>query len=180
MNQDPEPSSPDLSSETSPSDSRPKNKKHSKKEKRCKNQKDDSSDPSLSDDSDSSDDSDYRRKQRKKKKHCKKYTIKLCEILTAKLLTIAYKSNIIRFKMYDDPLQHMISFITFVESLEMIFSQYKETCEVLLDYPKIGGYDIIEDYKKNTRNILHANIDVHSRRLISEFPKYGIKCIEKL
>ena len=27
---------------------------------------------------------------------------------------------------------------------------------------------------------MHANIDVHSRRLISEFPKDGIKCIEKL
>ena len=63
----------------------------------------------------------------------------------------------------------------------MIFSQYKETCEVLLYYPKIGGYGIIEDYaKKATSNILHANIDVHSRRFIAEFPKYGIKCIEKL
>ena len=63
----------------------------------------------------------------------------------------------------------------------MIFSQYKETCEVLLDYPKIGGYDIIEDYaKKAIRNILHAKIDVNSRRLIAEFPKDGIKCIEKL
>ena len=29
-------------------------------------------------------------------------------------------------------------------------------------------------------NLLHANIDVHSRRLIAEFPKYGIKCIDKL
>ena len=27
---------------------------------------------------------------------------------------------------------------------------------------------------------MHANIDVHSRRLIAEFPSYGIKCIEKL
>ena len=27
---------------------------------------------------------------------------------------------------------------------------------------------------------MHENIDVHSRRLISELPKYGIKCIEKL
>ena len=63
----------------------------------------------------------------------------------------------------------------------MIFSQYRETCEVLLDYPKIGGDDVIEDYaKKAIRNILHANIDVHSRRLIADFPKYGIKCIEKL
>ena len=27
---------------------------------------------------------------------------------------------------------------------------------------------------------MHANIDVHSIRLIYELPKYGIKCIEKL
>ena len=63
----------------------------------------------------------------------------------------------------------------------MIFSHYKETCEVLLDYPKIGGNDMIEDYeKKDTRNLLHANIDVHSRILIAEFLKDGIKCIEIL
>ena len=63
----------------------------------------------------------------------------------------------------------------------MIFSQYRETCEVLLDYPKIGGDDVIEYYsQKAIRNLLHANIDVHSRRFISEFPKDGIKCIEKL
>ena len=69
--------------------------------------------------------------------------------------------------MDEDPLQRRIYFLTFVESLEMIFSQYTETCEVLLDYPKIGGYDITEDYaKKFIRNLLHANIDVHSRILI--------------
>ena len=63
----------------------------------------------------------------------------------------------------------------------MIFSQYRETCEVLLDDPKIGEDDVIEDYaKKAIRNLLHANIDVNSRRLIAEFPKYGIKYIEKL
>ena len=28
--------------------------------------------------------------------------------------------------------------------------------------------------------MLHENIDVHRRRLIAEFPKDGIKCIEKL
>ena len=83
--------------------------------------------------------------------------------------------------MDEDPLQRRIYFLTFVESLEMIFSQYTETCEVLLDYPKIGGDDIIEDYaKKAISNLLHANIYVHSRRLISEFPKDGIKCINKL
>ena len=63
----------------------------------------------------------------------------------------------------------------------MIFSQYTETCEVLLDYPKIGGDDVIEDYaKKAIRNLLHEHIDVHSRGLISELPKDGVKCIEKL
>ena len=71
--------------------------------------------------------------------------------------------------MDEDPLQRRIYFLTFIESLEMIFSQYRETCEVLLYYHKIGGGDTIEDYsKKSIRNILHANIDVHSRRLFVE------------
>ena len=48
--------------------------------------------------------------------------------------------------MDEDPLQRRIYFLTFVELLEMISSQYTESCEVLLDYPKIGGDDIIEDF----------------------------------
>ena len=52
---------------------------------------------------------------------------------------------------------------------------------MILDYPKIVGNDIIEDYaKKDIRKLLHANIDVHSRRLIADVPKDGMKCIEKL
>ena len=50
--------------------------------------------------------------------------------------------------MDEDPLKRRIYCLTFVESLEMIFSQYTETCEVLLNYPKIGGDDIIEDFAK--------------------------------
>ena len=50
--------------------------------------------------------------------------------------------------MDEDPLQRRIYFVTFVESLEMIFSQYTKTCEVIIDYPKIGGDDDIEDYAK--------------------------------
>ena len=50
--------------------------------------------------------------------------------------------------MDENPLQHRIYFLTFVELLDMVFSQYKRTCEVLLDYPKIGGDDIIDDYAK--------------------------------
>ena len=83
--------------------------------------------------------------------------------------------------MDEDPLQLQIYFLTFVESLEMIFSQYTETYEVILDHPKIGGDDVIEYYaEKAIRNILDTNIDVHSKRLIAESPKDEIKCIEKL
>ena len=87
---------------------------------------------------------------------------------------------IIRFKMDEDPLQRRIYFLTFIDSLDMIFSQYRGTCEVLLDYPKIGGGNVSYYAKQAIRNLLRANSDVHSRRLIAEFPKDGIKCIEKL
>ena len=61
----------------------------------------------------------------------------------------------------------------------MIFSQYRETCEVLLDYPKIGGDDV-KDYAKHAIiNLSNDNSDLHSRRLIAEFPKDGIKYLEK-
>ena len=60
-----------------------------------------------------------------------------------------YKSKITKFKLDEDPLQRRIYYITFVESMDMIFSQYKETYEVLIDYPKIGENDNIEDYEKS-------------------------------
>ena len=65
-----------------------------------------------------------------------------------KFLMTAYKSKIIRFKMDEDPLQRRIHFLTFIDSLDMIFSQYRETCEVLLYDPKIGGDYVLEDYAK--------------------------------
>ena len=93
-------------------------------------------------------------------------------------MTTAYKSNIIKLKMDKDPIQSRIYFIEFVESLEMIFTQYKYTCELLLDYPKIGGENIKYFIKNSMRNIFHANIDVRSSRFIAEFPGYRVKFIE--
>ena len=61
----------------------------------------------------------------------------------------------------------------------MIISQYKETCEVLLYYPTIGGEDKRNNLKNSIRNILRAIIYVYSRRLIAEFPVNGVKCISK-
>ena len=117
---------------------------------------------------------------KKDKKHWKKDPIRLCATLTEKLLTTAYKSKIIRFKMDEDPLQRRLYFLAFIDSLDMIFLQYRENCEVLIDYSKIRGDDIIEDYaKKAIKNLLHDNIYVHSRRLIAEFPKDGIKFMKK-
>ena len=122
--------------------SKSKSKGHDKNKKRRKLTKQDSLD-SSSGDSGFSEKSDYRRKRHNKNKsHQKKDPIKLCTKLTAKFLTTAYKSNIIKFKLDEDLLRSQIYFLTFVESLEMIFSQYNETYEVLLDYPKIGGDDI--------------------------------------
>ena len=63
----------------------------------------------------------------------KKDQIRLCAHLMSKFLMKAYKSKIIRFKMYEDPLQCQIYFLTFLESLEMILSQYTENCEVFLN-----------------------------------------------
>ena len=127
VNLDPEPS-PSDSSESLSSDSRSRKNKRTKKKKRRKHRKDDLSDPSSSNDSDSSDDSHYRRKWRKDNKHRKKYPIILCATLTAKLLTTAYKLKIIKFKMDEDPLQRRIYFLTFIDSLDMILQQYRETC----------------------------------------------------
>ena len=57
----------------------------------------------------------------KNKKHRKKDPIRLCATLTAKFLTTAFKSKIIRFKMDEDPLQRRIYFLIFIDSLDMIF-----------------------------------------------------------
>ena len=54
--------------------------------------------------------------------------------------------------MDEDPLQRRINFLTFIESLEMILSQYIETFEVIIHDPKIGGDDI-EDYAKTPLGI---------------------------
>ena len=73
-----------------------------------------------------------------------------------------------------------IYFLTFVESLQMIFSQDTENCELLLDYPKIGGEDIEYFAYTEIKNIFHTNTDVQRRIIIDQLPIDKIKCIEKL
>ena len=78
-----------------------------------------------------------------------------------------YKLKVLKLKLDEDPLQRWVYFHTFMESLDVVFSQYKKTCEVLLNYQKIGGEDIKYYVKKSVRNLLHENIDVQGRRLIA-------------
>ena len=82
--------------------------------------------------------------------------------------------------MDEDPLQRRIYFLTFIDSLNIVFSQYRETYEVLRDYPKLEGGNTKVYAKMAIRSLLHANSCVHSRILIAEFSEDGIKCIQKL
>ena len=82
--------------------------------------------------------------------------------------------------MDEDPLQRRIYFLTFIDSLNMIFSQYRETYEVLRDYPKMEGGGVKYYAKQAIRNLLRANSCVNSKKLIAEFPEDGIKYLEKL
>ena len=95
--------------------------------------KDSESDPDspefLLSESDSYDNSDNKIKRINKSnkywKRKKQDPIKLCAKLTELFLTTTYKLKVIRFKLDGYPLQPRISFITSMELLEIIFSQYK-------------------------------------------------------
>ena len=87
--------------------------------------------------------------------------MKLCVKLTGKFLTTASKPKVLRLKLDEDPLQRRIYFLTFMESLEIILPQYKETCWVLIDDPTMEGEDIKYHVSKAISNLLHENIDVH-------------------
>ena len=80
---------------------------------------------SLSSDSGFSDDRNYKHiihdKKKKYRKRKKQEPIKLCSKLTAKFLTTAYELKVLKFKLDEDPLQRRIYFLTFMESLEIIF-----------------------------------------------------------
>ena len=122
--------------------------------------------------------SNYKTKRHnKRKKHRKKKQdpIELCAEFAENFLTKAYKLKVLKLKLGEDPLQRRIHFITFMESMEIMFSQYKETCEVIIDDQTIGWEDIKDCFGKAIMNCLHSNIDFNSRRLISELPVYGVK-----
>ena len=84
------------------------------------------------DSSDSSDDEYYKRRQRAKNNKKKRQSkmrfhdpIKKYSKLIAKLLTAAYKPKVIHLKFDRDPLQHQVNFLSFMNQLKIILSQFK-------------------------------------------------------
>ena len=67
-------------------------------------------------------------------------------------------------------LTHLIRFFLNIEKL----------VKSLQIIQKWGGGNVKDYVKQAIRNLLHDNSDVHSRRLIAEFPTDGIKCLQKL
>ena len=101
-----------------------------------------SSDSSLPDLSDSSYDKYYKQRRRAKKyknKHQSKTRfdepIKKCANLTDKLHTAAYKSKVIKLKLYKDTLHTQFYFLSFMNSLKILLSQFSETYMLIMEYP---------------------------------------------
>ena len=65
--------------------------------------------------------------------------IKKCAKLTDDLITDAYRSNVIRFKLDKDTLQHCVYLLSFMNSLKNLFSRFSGTYMLLIYYPSIRG-----------------------------------------
>ena len=104
-------------------------------------------------------------------------SIKNCANLTTKLLTDAYKSKVINFTLDEDPLQRRVYFPSFVNSLKIVLSQFKETYIVLMEYASIRGNDSLDYAKNATWNLFHSYIDAHSQILIDEYTVDGVQAI---
>ena len=69
-------------------------------------------------------------------------------------------------KLGKDPLQSRFYFLSFINSLKTVLSQFSDTYMFLMDYPSIRGEDLPDYSKKDTWNLLHTYIDAYSQRLI--------------
>ena len=65
--------------------------------------------------------------------------IKHCANLTAKLLTSAYKSKVVKLKLDEDLLQCWFYLLFFVNSLKILLTQCSETYILVMDHPSIKG-----------------------------------------
>ena len=62
--------------------------------------------------------------------------------ITAELISATYKAKVIKLKLDGDSLQSWVYFISFMDSLKIILSKFKETYMFLMDYTYIRGRDL--------------------------------------
>ena len=106
--------------------------------------------------------------------------IKKCAKLTAKLLTAAYKSKVVKLKLYEDPVKRRVYFLSFMNSLKIVLSNVSEIRMLIMECPSIRGEELPNYSKNSTWNLLHAYIYVHSQRLIDECTGDGVQSISIL
>ena len=97
--------------------------------------------------------------------------------LTANILTSAYKLKVITFKLDEDPLQSQVYFLSFMNSLKLFLSQFKENFLLSMDYPSTRRKDMSDYSKKATCKPFNSYIDEHIQILIDEYPVYGVQAI---
>ena len=70
--------------------------------------------------------------------------------------------------------------LSFMSSLKIFLSQFKETCMLLMDYPSIRGEYLLDYAKNDIWNLLHAHIDANSQILRDEYPGDGLQATSRL
>ena len=105
--------------------------------------------------------------------------IKKWSNITAKLLTLDYKPRVMNFKLDEDLLHHRVYFLSFMNSLPILFSPISELYMLLMDYPSTRGEELPYYSKKSTWDLLYAYIDSHSKILVDECPGNGVQDISR-
>ena len=90
-------------------------------------------DSSSSYSSDSSNDEYHKRRRHAKNNKNKLWSktrfnkpIRKCTKITSKLLTAEYKSELVKLKLDEDPLQNRVYFLSFMNSIKIVLSQFSE------------------------------------------------------
>ena len=55
--------------------------------------------------------------------------------IAAKLPAYAYTSKIVQLIVYEDPIEHYVYFLSFINSIKIILSPFSETYMLLMYYP---------------------------------------------
>ena len=92
---------------------------------------------------------------------------------------IRVKIKVIKFKLDKDPLHQRVYFLSLMNPLKIILSQFSEEYMILMEYPSIWG-EKVPDYAENSIwNLLQAYIDAHTQKFIDECPGDGVQDISR-